>query len=131
VIRRTAWVCVAALTLAVAGCGGESLDDVLRGLKSAAESKATYDAIAHADDLEKREKAVVNAFCTVTNNLSENEESPTEEAYFEQIQAEAERELGEPISEPLTSALDKLRATYDLAQINGRAAQLYVKACFR
>jgi hypothetical protein len=127
----TVGVVAASLSLGAAGCGGESLDDVLRGLKSAAVSKKTYDALKHANDLEKRDKAVVNAFCGVTTQLADNNESLTTEEYFDRIKANAESQLGEYGSKPLTSALGKLRATYDLASINGGTAQLYARACVR
>jgi hypothetical protein len=119
-----------ALTPLACGGGGkgEAFEDVLRGLRSAAESRATYDALRHSDDLEKSQKAVINAFCQVTTQLADNRETVTEEEYFARIRAAA-AELGAAGSK-LDSALSKLRATYDLAKFNPRAAQLYARACF-
>jgi hypothetical protein len=122
---------VASASMGCGGGGGESLDDVLRGLRNAALSKKTYNAISHADDLDATEKATVNAFCNVATQLADNGETVTEEEYFEAVKQEAEDELGVVGSAPLNAAVARWRAFYDFATISGGAANLYARACFR
>lgn len=140
VIGRTVCggVVAAGMLVAAIGCGGgggtsggaQTLDDVLRGLQSAAKSKATFDAIRHSDDLAKTEKAVINAFCSVTTQLADNQETYTEQQYFDSITGEIRTELGY-LSSPALTALGKLRATYDLATISPPVARYYAQACYR
>jgi hypothetical protein len=121
-------------TVASSGCGttsGQTLDDVLRGLRSAALSKKTYNAIRHADDLEATDKAVLNAFCNVARELADNGGTLSEQKYFETVETRAELELGVVASTPVKAAVGRLRAFYDLASINGGVANLYARACFR
>jgi len=123
--------CLVLTFLLVGGCSGESYDDVLRGLRSAAMSKATYNALRHAEDLDATDKAVVNAFCSVATQLANNGESLSEQQFFDRVKARTQIKLGQFDVNPVNAAVGKLRATYDLAQINGGAARLYVQACFR
>jgi hypothetical protein len=106
------------------------MDDVLRGLQNAAKSKKTFDALSNTDDLAKSEKAVVNAFCSVTTQLADNQETLSEQQYFNALSNEVRAELG-PLSSPAQTALAKLRATYDLASINPQVAIRYARACYR
>jgi len=117
-------------SLVAASCGGETYDDVLRGLQKAALSGKTYNALSHTDDLKANEKAVINAFCSVATQLADNGETITEEQYFERIRSQTESDLGVVASLPVNAAVGKLRAIYDLASINGGTANLYVRACF-
>lgn len=124
----------AASAVLAAGCGGsgggQTADDVLRGLENAAKSKKTFDALRKSNDLETDQKAVINAFCSVTTQLADNNETLQEQEYFNRISTQVESELGY-LSSPADSVLSKLRATYDLANINPRAAQYYARACYR
>ncbi len=93
-------------------------------------SKKTYDAVRRSGDLDARDRAVVNAFCSVVTQVADNGERPSEAQYIDRIVAQAEAEVGEPGSILIRGRVNQLRATYDLAQINGRAAQLYAQSCF-
>lgn len=115
------------------GCGGggaQSFEDVLRGLKNAAGSKATYDAIRHSDDFARQEKAAINAFCSVATQLADNNETVTAEDFFTRVNSEAQAELGEYGAKPVLSAVAKIRATYAFANINPQLAAQYVRACY-
>lgn len=135
VIGRMACVGVvgAGMLVAASGCGPpptQTMDDVLRGLQNAAKSKKTFDALSNSDDLAKTEKAVVNAFCSVTTQLADNQETLSEQQYFDRMSNEIRAELG-LVSSPALSALTKLRTTYDLASINPQLAIHYARACSR
>lgn len=120
--------------LTVAGCGGgsaETIDDIARGIKSAVASKTTYDALKYSDDLAKRDKAVVKAFCSVTTQVADNNETVTQQQYFDRITATAEENLGEYGSIAVASQVRKLRAILDLQGLNPQAARAYVHNCLR
>lgn len=124
---------IAACVLGGCGDGGsrQAFDDVLRGLQRAALSGKTYNAVRHADDLDATEKAVVNAFCRIAAELADQSETLSEPEYFEAVKTRAEFELGVIGSLPVDAAVRRLRTFYDLASINGGAANYYARACFR
>jgi len=130
-VRFRLLILVTLAAIFIAGCGGETYDDVLQGLRGAALSGKTYNAIRHADDLDASQKAVVNAFCNIATQLADNEEAITTEQYFDQIQADATREAGFLEAKAVETAVTRLRAIYDLSSINGHTATLYVNACYR
>ena len=116
------------LVALLAGCGGQTLDDIGRGLNSAAKSKKTFDALRKADDLEARDKAVVNAFCSVTTQLADNGETADQTLFWEQVKAQARDDYGVAGS-AVAGPVDKLRALIDLNAENPGAALRYAQAC--
>jgi hypothetical protein len=126
IARSHAW-CVVLLAL-VAGCGGETLDDIGRGLSSAAKSKKTFDALTKADDLEAQDKAVVNAFCSVATQLANNDETADETAFWTDVKQRARDGYG-LAGGAVAGPADKLRALLDLSAASPYAAVRYAKAC--
>jgi hypothetical protein len=122
--------CAVLACAAVAGCGGTTIEDVAHGLKNAAMSKATYDALRHSDDLDATEKAAVNALCSVATQVSEGSEPISEQEYYDRLRASATQQYGALPSAALSSALGKVRTTVDLAGVSPPAARAYVRACF-
>jgi hypothetical protein len=108
--------------------GGETLDDIGRGLNSAVKSKKTFDALAKSNDLEARDKAVVNAFCSVSTQLANNDETPDETAFWTEVKQQARDDYGLAGS-AVAGPADKLRAMIDLSAANPGAALRYAQAC--
>jgi hypothetical protein len=126
IARSHAWGAV--LLVLVAGCGGETLDDIGRGLNSAAKSKKTYDALTKANDLEAQDKAVVNAFCSVSTQLANNDETVDETAFWNDVKQQARDDYGLAGS-AIAGPADKLRALVDLSEANPAVALRYAQAC--
>jgi hypothetical protein len=135
--------------VAITGCGsasGGSADEssqtdgesqtygeVLRGLRNAAQSGATYGAVRRAKDFEAGERDVIRSFCEFAWQIGVNREARklSDYAYvINRIRLNAYRE-GNADGSTITPAAGKLDRVVDLAAITGPKLKRYTKACYR
>lgn len=136
----------------IGGCGGnESTSDagskstsvtgseyveVLHDLRDAAESAKSYDAYGFAEYMPSTQRAAIDAFCFVADQMKGPEgESLEDPALVQAITRKAESDLKSErdivAPGPTRKAIAKLRAVLDLESLNGDLAKRYVTGCYR
>jgi hypothetical protein len=130
---------------ALGGCGGGSGDsdsqaygELLRGLKHAALSGASYDAVSRAERLAPADEAVIEGFCRysreiqlskLTSQLSEHATVRSGIGFTSQMEL---REMKLGVDPHLVvGALDEFGGVVDLNSLNADLNRRYVSACYR
>jgi hypothetical protein len=144
------------LAIAVTGCGGGGDDEgdlaraegsqtkvqgspayvkVLEGLKAAASSNETYQAVRRATKLKAAERAVVNEFCNFVWQIKIN----NEEVYLGKREYIADRILSYAAynrnkafsTAAAKAAVDQLQVVIDLASVDSGQLKPYLSACYK
>jgi len=143
-------VAVALFNLAQAGCGGDSdaaeggsraYVELLSGLKRAALSDGSYNAVHRAKALDSPEKAVIDSFCkfawqTVVNHEIEQLDQHTFVVGRIRYTAEVDVNGWEAAhagidAGPIRARLGELRSVIHLASLNFGLVRHYARACHR
>jgi len=145
-LRSLLALAIACVAIGLCGCGGgdggaeagepatsaASYQEILSGLDRAAQSNSGYDAVARAAALHGVEKALIEAFCNFAWQIGVNGEAYKldEHAYIvARIENAAAFIVGAGADAAIRSAMDELRGTIDLTNLNGEAVRRYRKAC--
>lgn len=114
--------------LIAVGCGGQSLDDIARGIGQARSTPQAGEALSQGKSLDDfADKAALRAFCEVATRVANSSNSPTGEQVAADIRAEMQQ-AGVPAL-AVNGPLGKLEAGINLAEVNGQAAVRYARAC--
>jgi hypothetical protein len=143
------------IALVLAGCGGggeaegtqanaaasqeyepsQKFLRILNGLKKAASSNETFNAIRRAKGLDEVERNVVTEFCNFTFQVRANHEVHAVHGHpgygFERILRYAAYERSKPFTALVSAALDQLQTVIDLAPLDNEQLKRYLKACYR
>lgn len=118
------------IALGLAGCGGghdERYDELLRGLKRAAFSGASFEAVRRSKNLEPTERATVQAFCEIADHVVVNHENQTVPA---RIEGFAEQRLPGFSEKAVRAAIREMGTIIVLKPFSFAAARRYMHACF-
>jgi hypothetical protein len=160
-LKHASWLALAAATaaligVAIVGCGaagdstGEGASEspnttvisseygeLLLGFRNAAESNRTYDAYGFAEYIPATQRAAIDAFCFIADQLSKASEgeSPEDPARLisritrkSEADLKSERNIVAP--GPARRDIEKLREVLGLKSVSHELAKRYAKACY-
>jgi hypothetical protein len=137
--RVAASVGLALVVAALGGCGsggdasgGQSYEELLRGLKRAAVAHRGYHAVTRARALEAPERAVIVAFCKFTSQVVLGHEAAklAEHAYiYSRIRTRSELEAEGHQLSAVSAAANELRSAIDLTTLDAKSIRDYRRAC--
>jgi hypothetical protein len=107
---------------------------VLRGLRDAAGSNTTYNALRRAKGLPASEEAAIVGFCETAWQIDVNEETSklSIRPYIRgRVRARTAINLQGPYGAEAKAALVELGKVIDLASLDARLNRRYKKACYR
>lgn len=110
-----------------------TFDEVLRGLKAAAPSGKTYQAVLRARDLPPIEEAVVSEFCNFAWQIRVNREQRRlgNRGYIAYRITRYVTNREKKLIPPATAAMKQLQTVIDLGALKSSQLSGYVKACYR
>jgi hypothetical protein len=125
-------VCIGAV-----GCGSgsesEGYEEILHGLKRAAVSKQSYDAVRRAENLKPTFRASLDAFCETNREMVENREAwkvAQTGYYLVRIKLRAERELPFVSTHPVAVAVKEYKDLFGLDSFDPAEVRRYGRACY-
>lgn len=112
--------------VSLAGCGGQSYDDVLRTLRSSSPDDAA--AVFRDADLSAEERFAIDMLCVTTDSVNDTGQPPSAfdwaGAYRRAINPPSTLSIGS-----VTRSADRLDTTLNLTAVNPSAAARYAQFC--